>query len=515
MSVFTTVSDQMLCRLVAQAKKRLFVMAPAISEELAAAICMRIKSPDCPKKMDVVVDPDAGTYRLGYGDMKSLDLLQEALPLRQNFLKKEKGVRICLMISDETFLVFSPTAKLIEAKPGQDEKKDSAGIKNAVHIPNNLEDIAAAAGLTEDADILVPKTEETVPSPLKEVPPATFSFMRKLILLRKKGENLPKEEEKKQEEPPPVAEKQVLATRREVGWDAVSTQEVKEIQKSLQDVPPAQFRISRRELVYNSLLEYVEFEVKEYRFSNKKLKLPPEVLRITDAKMREDAETKMPVLKDLNEKLVFADTEIPKAPCALSIHTPSLQSGNGFIKVTLSSTWIDEMRLIITESYCFSMGKKFGKVIFKRDEKNLKESLVWLRRVITIFHTKVGEKIESELTAIVEGLSNDIFSFFRENPPEMCLLENRVDREDLTDRMIKNYLTDFFKNQLLESFKFEDKPIEPVFKAFTYDNIHDNEIKRILEEKLGVQKCRELFEEHKSVKAESPGQDAQGELTFS
>lgn len=127
-------------------------------------------------------------------------------------------MRIGILITDSTTLVYSPTPYLIEAGSTQEDKP------NAIVIPVAAEVIeqacATATGtLPEDA---------------------------------------------------------------EIGRSVVKAEELAAMKKDLEETPPKQFNIARIERVFNSKIQYVEFKVTNYRLSKKIAAIPAYLMGIAD-----------------------------------------------------------------------------------------------------------------------------------------------------------------------------------------------------------------------------------------
>lgn len=119
MNAFTVADDLSLIALIRKAQRRLVFMAPAVNRPVAEALidCLESLGADA---VTITLDVDAETYRLGYGDPCTLDMLYEATRRLGNPLRRQAGLRIGVLISDDLMMVYSPTPLLIEAGPKQE-----------------------------------------------------------------------------------------------------------------------------------------------------------------------------------------------------------------------------------------------------------------------------------------------------------------------------------------------------------------------------------------------------------
>jgi hypothetical protein len=111
---FAVASDEALVGLILRARSRLVVIAPALTQAVANALSRRF---DDLGQLDVtvVLDSDPEVYRLGFGDQAALETIRAASAKDLFDLREQAGVRIGVVISDNTTMVYSPVSKNIEA----------------------------------------------------------------------------------------------------------------------------------------------------------------------------------------------------------------------------------------------------------------------------------------------------------------------------------------------------------------------------------------------------------------
>jgi hypothetical protein len=124
---FTVATDDVIARLVREASVRLVVVAPAVSLPVAKAISEKIQALPA-DAITVVFDSDPEVYRLGYGTLEALDVVEQAAGARGLMIRRQPGVRIGIIIADDETLIFAPTAALVEAGP------NTQGAANAIRL---------------------------------------------------------------------------------------------------------------------------------------------------------------------------------------------------------------------------------------------------------------------------------------------------------------------------------------------------------------------------------------------
>ncbi|MEK6804646.1 MAG: hypothetical protein AABZ34_18590 [Nitrospirota bacterium] len=179
MNAFTVADDSSLIELIQQARSRLVFMAPAVSIPVAEALIERLNELK-PEAVAITLDVDAETYRLGYGDPCTLDLLYAATRQRGCPFNRQVGLRIGVVISDDRMMVYAPTPLLIELGPHQEHRP------NAVMVGPPSPTVLCEVGFGEHGykeqtigRDLVKETEITpVQEDLRINPPQKFDLAR-------------------------------------------------------------------------------------------------------------------------------------------------------------------------------------------------------------------------------------------------------------------------------------------------------------------------------------------------
>lgn len=216
---FTTVGDVELAKAISSAHERLVFVAPGVRKSVAEAITKAMNV--VPKNaIHIVLDVDAEVCRLGYGDIdfKGTELLQLAAARHGLTINHHPGVRIGLLIADQTTLIYSPTPLLIDAESRQSEKPNGILLQN--ELPSQLAN-ACAVGTEGFAKL-------------------------------------------------------------EVGRDQIDKSMVEAVKRDLQDRPPKEFNVARIERVFSSMLHYVELTIKDYKLTRRSLLLDAALLGMRD-----------------------------------------------------------------------------------------------------------------------------------------------------------------------------------------------------------------------------------------
>ena len=96
------------------AKRRLVLVAPGVSDSVAKAIVETWKDIG-PGRVQIVLDVDPEVCRMGYGQFSALQMLFEAAKQMGTSVHQQAGLRIGVVVTDESTVVYSPTPLLVEA----------------------------------------------------------------------------------------------------------------------------------------------------------------------------------------------------------------------------------------------------------------------------------------------------------------------------------------------------------------------------------------------------------------
>ena len=261
----TVANDDSLSALILNSKRRVFLLAPAVSCRLAEVLIQQwdILGRD---GVTVVLDVDAEVYRLGYGDPPALKQLEEAAAKHGTTLNTQPGIRIGLLIADDEMLVFSPTPQLIEANP--------KAISRAVP-----EHVGASKSLFGDQITPSASASQRVATPALAVRPNAIRIG-----------------------PPPAAVERDVGQGpngvkdQTIGLDKAAKSRIASVEKNLNENPPQKFDVSRSVRVFNAAFEFVEFELSGTYIDRKKVQIPKHLSGIADARTRDQLNSTFNIL---------------------------------------------------------------------------------------------------------------------------------------------------------------------------------------------------------------------------
>ena len=231
----TVADDDTIVDLLEQARERVLMLAPAVSNRVADVLSRRWRELG-PRSVSVILDVDPEVYRLGYGDIDALAALERVAADLGTMLQRQPGIRIGLVISDANTLVYSPTPLLVEAKPSS-VRSDKAVHPNAILLTQAASEVADELGLGEQGV----KTQS-------------------------------------------------------IGLDKARRSEIDNVCQDLQRNPPQKFDIARKVRVFNAAFEFVEFELVGTFIDRKTVPIPKHLSGIADKQTRQQMRTSFTIL---------------------------------------------------------------------------------------------------------------------------------------------------------------------------------------------------------------------------
>ena len=137
------IDDEQIIAAVGAASGRLIIVAAGLSRAVAEAVVAKWKELG-PAAVKVVLDVDPEVFRLGYGELASIELLQQAAQEVGASLHHQQGIRICVVITDEATIVYAPTPLVVEAKSHKPTQPN--GVRLDVTPPTLIESVTAPRG---------------------------------------------------------------------------------------------------------------------------------------------------------------------------------------------------------------------------------------------------------------------------------------------------------------------------------------------------------------------------------
>lgn len=118
-TTFIKIDNDQLVGVIETAQQWLIYIAPGVHVSVAEAIAERWQVLG-PERVQVILDVDPEVARLGYGYISAIEYLQEVARRLGSVVRHQPGIRIGILVVDQSTIVFAATPLLIEAGSTQE-----------------------------------------------------------------------------------------------------------------------------------------------------------------------------------------------------------------------------------------------------------------------------------------------------------------------------------------------------------------------------------------------------------
>ncbi len=418
---FIRVDDDVLIKTIRAAVRRLVFVAPGVRLKVACALADAMDRMTL-ESLHIVLDVDAEVSRLGYGDknMAGLERLQTAAAKHGWTVNHHPGIRIGLLIADDTTLIYSPTPLLIEVGSQQADKPNAIVLQ--AESPIRLADACA------------------------------------------------------------------------LGKAPLNAAQVQDVKRDLEERPPKAYNIARVERVFNSMLQYVELRIEDYKLTSRSLRLDSTLFGVKNAEV---------VRRLTNRYHLFAETD------SLIVEIPSIgkdgKPQNDKAKVKFGPRSIDDERKRIKDRFIIEAGE-FGLIILRKDVNDFETEIKILEAKIEAYKSAVQDEIIKRTDEIVEELLTALKESLKANPPEHW--QKRFTTNAPTDADIKRLFDEEVRAEV-KRVKTDFNPrIFHTYKDVTYQTFKNEKFCNLMEKHFGKDAIDRIFSEHDAAPEQQGEQPA-------
>ncbi len=432
MSTFTVVNEETLAAAVDRCRERLVYVAPGITEKIVAAMALAMQRTQAPS-LTVIIDADPEVCRLGYGTVEGLKALQALAAGQMLPIRYQPGLRLGVLIADGEIAVYSPTPLLIEA--GSDR----------VDQPN-----AITLGASNPLD-------------------------RVLKACAAEGESGPD---------------MSLPSGAEVGTMAATPELLQNSLKELERLPPKPFDVARTERVYNTKLQYVDFEVTGYKLTARRVQIPTDLLVGTDKTLEARLRNSFSLLEGKESLVVqIADADPDSGE-------PRLDKQGKPMMVSYSELAIEEERKKIYADFLTPV-PGHGQLISKMRRKAFDMRLAWFKARVAAYTLAVKQQLDQAVEASVKELTQALLPGVMQRPPA------RLMKHSMSLAPTEDDYRAAVEAELSQAFNLGDRFFQPtvkvIFKDLTYETITDEKFVAQLKKLFPSLGQQGFFEEHDSA----------------
>lgn len=124
-----SLSDQDLMALISCTRHRLVLISPGLSSIVARVVAEKWAELGA-NAVQIVLDANPEVCRLGLGELDAIKILRDTAGQIGAELRHQTGLRIGVAITDETTVIFTPTALLLESTVSESSRSNAIRIDN-------------------------------------------------------------------------------------------------------------------------------------------------------------------------------------------------------------------------------------------------------------------------------------------------------------------------------------------------------------------------------------------------
>ncbi len=257
--------------------------------------------------------------------------------------------------------------------------------------------------------------------------------------------------------------------------------------KDLERLPPKPYDVARIERVYNTKLQYVEFEVTGYKLAARRVPIPTDLLVGTDKTLEARLRNTFSLLEG-NDSLVvpIVDTDPNTGELKTDEHRNS-------VMVDYSEKAIEEERKQIHTDFLTAVAG-YGQLIPKMRRDEFDKRFKWFEARVAAFSIAVRQRLSNAIDESVKNLTEALLPGVLKNPPA------RLKKHMLSHTPTADDYRTALQAELAKAFNSGDRFFTPSvkvsFKDLTYETIKDPKFNALLKKAFPSLGQRTIFEEH-------------------
>lgn len=248
--------------------------------------------------------------------------------------------------------------------------------------------------------------------------------------------------------------------------DKATKAEIQAVSQDLKQNPPQKFDVARTMRVFNSLIEFVEFELSGTMLERHKASLPAELMGMADDKTTRD-------LIDAQFRLIDKDSKI-------------------------SGSKLQETKQKIMDDFLTTL-PKYGQVILRTKKPEFEARIETFKKEVEQFASEVRQALAAEMEANRKRIIEVLLPSVRRSAPAEW---RKQSSGPLSDDQLRRLLD----RALAKEFGGAEKHIRAmrvrvVFKGVTFESLTDQEFIKVARDRLSA--LDELHREFTAVQADA------------
>jgi hypothetical protein len=237
----------------------------------------------------------------------------------------------------------------------------------------------------------------------------------------------------------------------EIGNTALEPHKVEQMQADLEANPPKPFDITRRMNVFSSKVQYVEFSASNYRLNMRQIRLPAELVDVTDDDLRSRISGRMRAPLDGIGELEVTIEQDGKAET-----------------IKVDDGWLDEERRRIEDEYTFPI-KNFGRVILYTDRDAFEKATARFKMIIEKYQAVLGKALVAKQSEFEERIVTEFSPRWQQKAPKHFGRWGIAPTPANITMELKRLAQDLFQRTIA----FEPPVLKILYKNVAPENVRD------------------------------------------
>jgi hypothetical protein len=237
----------------------------------------------------------------------------------------------------------------------------------------------------------------------------------------------------------------------EVGIQALTPKMVDTLKHDLKTNPPQKFDVARTLRIFSSKIQYVEFEVSNYRLSGRRVQLPDELVDIKSDELR----------RQISGQL--------RAPAAsLGSVNICVETEAGKEQVEIDEKWLAKERKRIEDRYTIVV-PRFGRVIFYMHRSDFDKEITCFKHVLAAYHQAVVAEVNKMKKSFEQRIIDEFLPRWVANPP--AKVTHYVPNPTRSD--LEEYIRAIAESLFQDTVEYEPPQVRIVYKSIAPESIDD------------------------------------------
>lgn len=244
----------------------------------------------------------------------------------------------------------------------------------------------------------------------------------------------------------------------EIGRGALTTSMAEAVEADLKADPPKPFDLARAVRVFSSKAKYVELSIENCRFSSRNLKLPQDLLDVTDDALK----------SRITARMKLHDGKLPPVKMAF------VKDDGSTVEREVGEDWIKTERTRIENDYTFVV-PHHGRIILHKEQARFAAEVKRFETNVRSYRDALVASLVDTKAKLIDTIVREYVPRWMERPPRRLSRFGAVTEEE-----IRRELEALAAQAVEVTVGFSEPTTKVVYKDITAESVADPEFKNLL-----------------------------------